>query len=282
MLGTSSWTFDGWRDVFYPATVMRGDWLAHYARHFAGVEVNTTFYGLPTPATLIRWIESVPEGFVFAPKFPKSITHDARLVGCEADTRAFLDVLEALGPCAGPALLQLPPTLTRRNHGAALARYLDDLAARLAHQPGTAALRVAVEVRAEDLMTAAFARFLDDRGMALALVDRVGTPDLFDLWRAAAQQTRFAFVRWIGDDRNGPTGDSAIVAPRDADLARWATRLAQLACDGFDVFGFMHNPYEGHAPESVRRLIRQLGDAGVTVTWSPEHTDESAPQLRLL
>jgi uncharacterized protein YecE (DUF72 family) len=285
-LGTSSWTFDGWRGPFYPANLARNDWLAFYARHFAGVEVNTSFYGLPAPAVLIRWVESVPPGFTFALKFPKRITHEATLRDCEADTTAFLDVLAALGPAAGPALLQLPPTLSRSSHGAVLARYVDGLATQLARQPGTRGQRVAVEVRADDLMTEAFARFLDERGLTLALVDRAGTPDLYDLWQGAGHRAGFAFVRWIGDDRAGPSGDAAVVSPQDAKLEQWAGRLATLVRAGVDVYGFMHNPYEGHAPASVHRLVAALAQVEVTVAWAPAQAPVEAtafePQLRLL
>lgn len=262
-LGTSSWTFEGWRGVFYPDGLKREAYLAEYAKHFGGVEVNTTFYGLPDPSTLIRWVESVPPGFRFALKFPREITHERRLADVAAPTFAFFDVIDALGEAAGPALLQLPPTFSRARDGRTLAGYLDWLAA---NRDGRA---IAVEVRAVDLMTEAFARFVDERQMALVLVDRVDTPDGFDAWLGVNQQAPFAYIRWIGDDRNGPKGDAEIVAPQDARLQLWATRIAALHEQGRAVFGFMHNPYEGHSPESVRRLVQLLADLGVDAAWSP-------------
>ena len=272
-LGTSSWTFEGWRGVFYPPEVRRDDWLNFYARRFVSVEVNTSFYALPSPGTLVRWVESVPPGFTFALKFPKRITHEARLVDCRAETVAFLDVLDALGESAGPALLQLPPSLSRRSGGRELARYVDELADFVARRTRPKPLRVAVEVRATDLMTPAFARFLDERGFTLALVDREGTPDLYPVWQEGAPQTGFAFVRWIGDDRNGPQGDSELVAPRDSALAQWADRIVEITARGLAVYGYMHNPYEGHAPASVQRLVRALAARGAAPTppaMSPE------------
>lgn len=262
-LGTSSWTFEGWRGVFYPNGLKREDYLSAYAQHFGSVEVNTTFYGLPDPSTLIRWVESVPPGFRFALKFPRAITHEARLVDVSAPTFAFFDVLDALGEYAGPALLQLPPSLTRARDGRALADYLDWLASNRQERA------IAVEVRSLDLMTEAFARFVDERHMGLVLVDRVDTPDLFDVWQRANQRVPFAFIRWIGDDRNGPKGDAELVAPRDDRLQEWATRIAVLHAAGRAVYGFMHNPYEGHSPESVRRLVALLADLGVDAGWSP-------------
>jgi uncharacterized protein YecE (DUF72 family) len=265
-LGTSSWTFDGWRGVFYPERLPRDQHLAHYARHFDTVEVNTSFYAQPRPATLIDWVESVPAGFTFCLKFPRAISHEKRLVEAEAETRAFLSALRSLGPAAGPSFLQLPPDLGRQNSGPALARYLDWLAGQ------ADGLRLAVEVRSPDLMTEAFLQFLGERSLAIVLVDRQGTPDLFDAWRCLAEEGRvplFVVVRWIGDDRTGPSGDRDLTAPREADLARWAERIVALHGCGVDLFGYMHNPYEGHAPASVRRLQARLAGRIPLPNWPP-------------
>ena len=265
-LGTSSWTFDGWRGVFYPEHLPRPQHLAYYARHFSTVEVNTSFYAQPRPATLIDWVESVPAGFTFCLKFPRTISHEKRLVDAEAATRAFLSALRSLGPAAGPSFLQLPPDLGRQNSGPELARYLDWLAGQ------ADGLRLAVEVRSPDLMTEAFLRFLAERALAIVLVDRQGAPDLFDAWWRLAEPGAappFVVVRWIGDDRTGPTGDRDLSAPREADLVRWADRIVDLHGHGVDLFGYMHNPYEGHAPASVRRLQTLLARRISLPSWPP-------------
>jgi uncharacterized protein YecE (DUF72 family) len=77
-------------------------------------------------------------------------------------------------------------------------------------------------------------------------------------------------IRWIGDDAAGPTGDREMTAPRDADLARWAERLVLLHNAGMRVFGYMHNPYEGHAPASIRRLEAELSRRISLPEWRPE------------
>lgn len=278
-LGTSSWSFDAWRGVFYPETIAKTEQLAYYARQFVTVEVNTSFYGLPAPTTLIKWVESVPSGFTFALKFPKRISHEKRLVDCEADTLAFIDALHALGDAAGPAFLQLPPNFTRQREGRELATYLEWLAT----QRGD--LRMAVEVRSEDLMTAAFARFLTDHGFAFVVADRKDTPDLYDVWAEVGASTGLAMIRWIGDDRNGPEGDRELVAPQDAKLDEWALRLLALESAGMDVFGYMHNPYEGHSPASVRRLQARIGQdvpAELPAEAPTEPDDDESAQMRLL
>ncbi|MCB9114659.1 MAG: DUF72 domain-containing protein [Caldilinea sp.] len=266
-IGTSSWLFDAWRGVFYPDGVPKNQYLPYYASQFDTVEVNTSFYAIPSPSTLINWVESVPAGFTYVLKFPRAITHDRRLVDCTDLTRTFLDALRALGPAAGPAFLQFPPDFTRRVNRRDLAAYLDWLA------PEAPDLSLAVEVRAADLMTASFARFLAERNFALVLVDRIGTADLYDTWLEcvdAGLGPDFALIRWIGDDRNGPQGDRELQVLRDADLARWADRIAELTGRGRTVYGYMHNPYEGHSPASVRRLRELLTGRVSLPDWPPD------------
>lgn len=266
-IGTSSWLFDAWRGVFYPDGVPKNQYLPYYASQFDTVEVNTSFYAIPSPSTLINWVESVPAGFTYVLKFPRAITHDRRLVECTDLTRTFLDALRALGPAAGPAFLQFPPDFTRRVNGRALADYLDWLA------PQAPDLRLAVEVRAADLMTASFARFLAERNFALVLVDRVATADLYATWLEcvdAGLGPDFAIIRWIGDDRNGPQGDRELQVLRDEDLARWADRIVELTGRGRTVYGYMHNPYEGHSPASVRRLRELLTGRVSLPDWPPD------------
>ncbi len=263
-LGASSWLYDAWRGVFYPDKLARSRYLPYYVSQFDTVEVNTSFYALPAASTLLTWVEHAPAGFTFALKFPRRISHDKRLVDCAEETLAFLDALRALGPAAAPAFLQLPPDCTRRTCGRALAAYLDWLA------PLATDLRLAVEVRAADLMTPAFATFLAERGFALVLVDRLGTPDLYPIWQdvmATRRAPAFVFIRWIGDDRNGPSGDRELQVHRDDELARWAARIVEQAAAGRAVYGYMHNPYEGHAPASVRRLQAKLAEHGTLPLW---------------
>ncbi len=268
-IGTSSWQFEGWKGLFYPEKLAVKEQLAYYVTQFDTLEVNTTFYGLPRAATVVDWVETAPEGFTFALKTPRAITHEKRLVRAEAESLAFLDVLRSLGSAAAPALLQLPPAFSRLHYGRALANYLEWLAPRLD------GIRIAVEVRAADLMTATFAEYLARLGLALVLVARNGTPDLFPAWMDQVEQGRapgFAFVRWIGDDRNGPKGDAELVNPRDDEMAEWARRIERLANAGQEFYGYMHNPYEGHAPASVRRMRALLGNLAAPVSGSSQLT----------
>lgn len=88
-----------------------GTHLERYARRFPCAEINSSFYRPHKPSTYARWAASVPEGFLFAVKVPKAITHRGRLKGVESELAAFLDECGALGPKLGPLLVQLPPSL---------------------------------------------------------------------------------------------------------------------------------------------------------------------------
>ena len=276
--GTSSWQFDAWRGLFYPEKMKAADYLSHYAQQFRTVEVNTTFYAIPRQSTVERWISNVPDGFTFCLKFPRVITHEKQLVDCETETQAFLAIIRSMGDKSAPCFLQFPASFSRARNGRDLARYLDWFAQEAAD------LRIAVEVRSPDLWTSAFAEFLADRNLGLVLVDRVKTRDMYEPWLSRVVQSQapnFVIIRWIGDDKNGPQGDRELTDPRDNDLAHWTTRLIELQKHELDVFGYMHNPYEGHAPASIRRLEALLSEQITLDDWSPPPRDVSPGQLSL-
>jgi uncharacterized protein YecE (DUF72 family) len=108
-VGTSGWSYPNWRGLFYPREMRVTDWLACYARQFPTVELNASFYRLPTPAMIERWSRLTPPGFLFAVKAWRVITHERRLVGCREPLEQFLARIAPLGGKAGPILFQLPP-----------------------------------------------------------------------------------------------------------------------------------------------------------------------------
>ncbi len=109
--GTSGYSYAGWKGSFYPEGLPSAKMLDHYATVFPSVEINATFYRMPTSKMLADWAARVPDGFTFALKAPKRITHIARLKEHEADSaiESFVLAAEALGAHRGPLLFQLPP-----------------------------------------------------------------------------------------------------------------------------------------------------------------------------
>ena len=112
-VGTSGFSYDAWKGTFYPPGLKSADRLRHYAARFPSVEINNTFYRMPSSELLARWHDETPAEFVFVLKAPQRITHRERLAGCEESLSRFFENAAALGPKLGPTLFQLPPNLKK-------------------------------------------------------------------------------------------------------------------------------------------------------------------------
>jgi len=108
-IGTSGWHYKHWLEVFYPAGTRGSEMFQFYARHFNTVEINNSFYHLPTAKTFDNWRESSPRGFLFAVKASRFITHMKKLKDPTSSSEKFFDVANRLGGKLGPVLFQLPP-----------------------------------------------------------------------------------------------------------------------------------------------------------------------------
>jgi uncharacterized protein YecE (DUF72 family) len=114
-VGCSGWVYPHWRELFYPKGVPQREWLSYYARHFDTVEINNTFYRLASPAAVQNWLEQSPEGFRFAVKMSRYVTHIKRLTMVDQGTRRFYEALDGLTETEklGPVLWQFPPNFRR-------------------------------------------------------------------------------------------------------------------------------------------------------------------------
>ncbi|HET7845254.1 MAG TPA: DUF72 domain-containing protein [Xanthomonadales bacterium] len=251
-LGCPVWACTAWRGSLFTRRASRDDYLPQYASVFDAVEGNSTFYGLPTEATVARWREQVPAHFRFCFKFPQVVTHRMLLRYADAETSEFLFLLEPLRDRLGPLLLQLPP-----NFGAAdlhvLTHYLDGL-------PN--GFEYAVEVRHPEFFDGgAFESALDDalRERSVARVSFDATclfedPALDDATRDAIRRkprlplrhtatNATPVVRFVG--RNDPE------PCRDA-LRGWAEVVARWIAEGRSPYFFTHAPDDAHAPALAR------------------------------
>lgn len=109
-IGTSGWVYPHWRQRFYPAGMPEPDWLAFYAQHFSSVEINRSFYRLPSAENFAAWSDGTPTDFVFAVKASRFITHMKKLKEPEQTLPPLLDAVAGLGDKRGPLLFQLPPS----------------------------------------------------------------------------------------------------------------------------------------------------------------------------
>ena len=113
-IGTSGWTYDGWRGPFYPPDMAKAKWLCWYARQFPTAEINGSFYRTPSLKAVAAWRDQTPKDFLFAWKASKFITHWKRLnENCPNSIELMETRLKALSPKVGAVLFQLPPQFSK-------------------------------------------------------------------------------------------------------------------------------------------------------------------------
>ena len=241
-IGTSGWAYSWPR--FYPTGLPTEARLPFYASRFSTVEVNTSFYHLPRPATYARWLRETPPSFVFTLKASRTVTHGLRLVDADEPWSRFLAVARVLGARLGPVLVQLPPSF--HAEPARLDRFLA-LTRTLAEDLGLPPLRVAIEVRhASWLRSAAVADALRARSAALVFAhsSRFPYPDEEPI-TAGFVYLRFHGPREWCSSRYGEEG-----------LARWVPKIRAWRERGLDVFAYFNNDVHGYAPMDAGDLMR--------------------------
>jgi uncharacterized protein YecE (DUF72 family) len=234
-VGTSGYVYPHWRrGVFYPDRLRQREELAFYADRFRTVELNNPFYRLPEPESFDRWRDAVPDGFVFAVKASRYITHIKRLRDAAEPLRLFLDRASRLGLKLGPLLCQLPPTLQADLD--LLCRFLDHL------REGQ---RWVIEFRHPSWHTAEVYRTLATAGVALCIpVGGRVRPDL-------VTTAPFAYIRMHAGRGSGGGFTRA-------QLDWWAGRIGALVRSGKDCYVYFNNDPGGHAPRDARTLLDLL------------------------
>jgi uncharacterized protein YecE (DUF72 family) len=245
-LGTSGWSYADWDGTLYPPGTPPAGRLAEYVRHFATVEIDSTFYGTPRRSTVDRWRRAVPAGFLFAAKFPREITHERELEDCEEPARNFVEVMSGLQDKLGPLLVQLPPGFRAANSGR-----LEEFLAGLPE-----GFRYAVEVRHRSWTESGLPELLRERGVALTLVDRPEMP------RQDLATADFVYIRWLGDRREFPEGHTHPKRDRTEDLEWWSAAVDRFLEEGRTVFAYANNHYENHSPSTLERFMKIRGLSG--------------------
>ena len=267
--GTSSFSSTDWVGPFYPRGLKPAAFLKYYATQFSTVEIDATYYHIPTASTVDSWVHKTPENFTIAAKFPRSIVHggtstepDANRVlqpdATYAERDAFVQVMSRLGKRLGPLLLQFPRFHPDSMGGAS--GFRDRLARFLEGFPDS--FQVAVEVRNAEWLDESFAKLLGKYKVAPVLVDRVHMPHgaaVADLLHAS--QAPFAYVRLLGDrariEKITTSWDREVI-DWAANLERWSELLVRLSERQVPTFVFANNHYAGHGPTSIRRLAKRV------------------------
>jgi uncharacterized protein YecE (DUF72 family) len=241
-IGAQGFSPSDWVGTFYPPGTSSRRFLPFYARVFDTVEMNTTFYAIPSPSTVRAWAARVPVHFTFSLKMPRAITHDKQLLEVEPELSDFLERARLLGSKLGAILVQFPASFTRR--------FEERLDAFLQLLP--ADLRFAVEFR--DVS------WHDEQVTALLSKFRVGWcithwQDLPVVVRTTAD---FAYFRLVGfHDDFAQLGH--VQRDRTQDLSALATTIHGISPNLARVYVYVNNHYAGHAPATINQLKHLLG-----------------------
>ena len=225
LVGTSGYNYPEWRGTFYPEKLSADKMLAFYADRFPTVEINYTFYRMPTEKLLVGWSAGTPEHFTFTLKAPRRITHDSKLQRCEELTQAFCRTAQTLGSKLGALLFQLPPTL--KKDMAVLRDFVELL------PDGT---RAAFEFRHPSWHDAEVFQALRERRVAVCVADseKMSTP--------VEVTAGYAYLR-LRDE-----------GYQQADIERWASTVASLPAVS-DVFVYFKHEEQGLGPDFAKRFM---------------------------
>ena len=263
-VGISGWTYAPWRGTFYPKGLRQRDELAYVADRLSSVEINGSFYALQRPSSFRSWRERTPDGFCFAVKGGRFITHMKRLADVETPlANFFASGVLALGPTLGPVLWQLPPTFRfdadrlaaffdllprTTKQAAALSKHHDERVPEAVTRAETdRPVRHALEVRHASFVDAGLPDLLREHDIALVVADTAGKwPLLRDV------TSDFVYVRLHGDTELYASGYD------DDALDTWAASVRDWAEAGSDVYVYFDNDMKVRAPYDAMALSERL------------------------
>jgi uncharacterized protein YecE (DUF72 family) len=262
-IGTQGWSYPDWVGPFFPAGTPNSRFLTVYAKAFAAVEVDSSFYAVPPASHFLGWQERTPESFRFALKLPGELTHQRRLIGGDEVLKTFCKRADLLGDKLGAILIQLPPDFTPAERSA-----LESFVRRL-----PSGFQFAVEFRNYGWLEEDTLDLLRAVKVGLALSDGPWIERERVMEIALKPTTEFSYFRWLGD-RPHLSDYSSLRVDRSAEIGGWADVIKELSTQVREIYGFFNNHYEGHSPASVRKLLGRLGEP----VTEPEELD---PQLSL-
>lgn len=263
-IGTSGFSYEDWREHFYPAKLAQSAMLEFYARVFQTVEINSTFYRTPTPTMMERIAKKVPGDFVFTVKLPQDITHRG-----DPPPTAFAEFRRGVAPVRERGML-----------GCILAQYpwsfrpsslAEDRLRRLAAE--FTELQVVVEFRNHHWARDETYELLRSLGLGFCCVDE---PQLEGLMPPQSVATSgIGYVRFHGRNaakwwRHEHAYERYDYLYSEAELREWLPRIGELIDATQELYLFFNNHYEGQAAQNARQLAQLLGLASPPLPTEPQ------------
>lgn len=235
-IGCSGWNYRHWRELFYPKGLPVSRWFAFYAEHFDTVEINNSFYRLPTPETFDKWRMQAPPGFLYAVKANRFITQAKKLLDCDEPLGRMMPAVRCLGETLGPLLYQLPPRL--KFNPERLESFLKIVAKDVTN---------VFEFRDPSWYVPETFELLDRYGASFCVHDMGGSASK----RIAVGPA--AYVRFHGTEGKywGRYSDDS--------LSSWAEWLVDQARSGRSAWAYFNNDIFGHAIEDALTLKSMVG-----------------------
>ncbi len=276
-IGCPVWTCRDWIGSVFDRNIKPNETLREYAKIFNTVEANSVFYAIPPSSSLERWMAETGPGFQFCPKFPKSISHERRLVDASEETNSFLKVLEVLdhGERLGPSFLQLPPSFNS-NSFKILENYLESLPSKFQYAVEPRHVTWYDKSENEQMLNDLLQRL----GMDKVIFDSrpLFSGDPADADEAAAQSRKpqtpirksalgqYPFLRLVGKND---------LSSNQQWLKEWAPIINKWILDGKKPFIFTHCPDEANAPYFARALHEQLKKLNPLLNTFPKFAGDS-------
>jgi uncharacterized protein YecE (DUF72 family) len=256
-IGTCAWSCEDWKGGFYPRQLAHNKWLQHYAARLHAVEVDSTFYHTPSPATVEHWLEATPDDFLFTCRLPREITHDLKLRDFGQPLGHFLDGIEPLRPKLGCVLVQLPPWFQPHSDEAALRAFVRAL---------PADFRFAIEFRHHEWNVPRVKHLLEEHSVCWVWSD---VSPVAEQQRAAFEYlpltAGFIYVRLLGDPATKYASDGTRLNRYDrpawsraASLENWAVKIRRHLGEVGAAFVFAGNHFEGFAPQTCENIAALL------------------------
>lgn len=240
-IGTSGWNYRDWRGSFYPDRLPAKRWLSFYATRFDSVEINYTFYRLPSKEACAAWYQQTPDHFRFAVKASRYLTHIKRLRDARESWDGFLERVAALKHKLGPILLQFPANFRVSE---ANLQSVDEF---LEYARRNSAQRLALEFRDRSCFGSEMLRVLRRHRAALVIShsSRYPLPEV-------SPTSDFMYFRFHGPKEMFASGYT------DAELRHWANTMRAFLNRRSDVYAYFNNDAGGHAPRDAQALSQLL------------------------
>lgn len=258
-IGTSSFSEKSWIGPFYALDTEPRDMLAAYARRFDTVEIDATYYRMPTASMCAKWAAVTPDGFAFALKTPKQITAEKVLEGCEDDWSAFMKAVDPLGAKLKFILLQFG-YFNRESACPTADEFLRRLSKFL---PGKE--RLVVEIRNPKWIGEPLLNLLREHRAGFAITEQEWMPKPAALWRQWGPKMLTgpaAYVRFLGErkriDALTETWDKLVI-DRTSDMRETIAVFREFMAQDIPIWAYFNNHYAGHAPASVEILKKEMG-----------------------